>query len=529
MKKKINSCIQNAYKNKYIFLTLTILLFVSHFMVRSKVDWPMRYMIPAFLVLIVLMFVLNFNDVKKIPKNAFYIILLIGSLNSLILPAGTGLDEQAHYANAMQIADGHFINVVDKVTFYKVSPDASFNPEGQVVKYNLYSHEWLQLKHKKSDYSVIKEKKYNIVNPVFIPSAIGIKIGRILSPYVFVSYYLGRMFNILALATMAYFAIKKSKHYAIALFGVSTIPICLWISAGYNYDSFYYGLTLLAISWLINMFDDDNKIQLKDIIVYSVFSCLFVLAKAPVVSIVILPLFISKSYYQSAKIKLMSFVPIILTILLSGMWLAQSRLFSLFGHVSSPDITVDTAKVSNLTYFLAHPKDSIEVFLRTFFDVVGQNSFMQIGSPNSHLQAPFLPIDHDVLNNINIVIFIVMILITSFVVNVGLPTHFKTILLAINVFIIFATIYAIAGDSRVYSQGEPVVEGVQGRYLFITMTSLPVLLSTPIKKIFRVGSDTNVSDVKLEEHISGVVMKLSLFGALLTTYTYFYVTGDLIF
>ena len=117
-----------------------------------------------------------------------------------------------------------------------------------------------------------KEKNYNIANPVFIPSAIGIRIGRILSPYVFVSYYLGRMFNILALATMAYFAIKKSKQYAIALFGVSTIPICLWISAGYNYDSFYYGLTLLAISWLINMFDDENKIQLKDIIVYSCLS-----------------------------------------------------------------------------------------------------------------------------------------------------------------------------------------------------------------------------------------------------------------
>lgn len=529
MKKKLNGCMQNAYKNKYIFLTLTVLLFVSHFMVRSKVDWPMRYMIPAFFVLIVLMFVLNFSDVKKIPRNAFYIILLIGSLNSLILPAGTGLDEQAHYANAMQIADGHFINLVDKTEFYKVSPDAAFNPEGQVDKYNLYSRDWLQLKHKKSDYSAIKEKNYNIANPVFIPSAIGIKIGRILSPYVFVSYYLGRMFNILALATMAYFAIKKSKQYAIALFGVSTIPICLWISAGYNYDSFYYGLTLLAISWLINMFDDENKIQLKDIIVYSVFSCLLVLAKAPMVSIVILPLFISKTHYQSAKIKLVSFVPIALTILLSGMWLAQSRLFSLFGYVSSTETNVDTGKVSNLTYFLAHPKDSIEVFIRTFFDVIGQSSLMQIGSPNGHLQAPFLPIDHVVLNNINIVIFIVMILITSFVVKVGLPTYFKTILLAINVFIIFATIYAIAGDSRVYSQGEPVVEGVQGRYLFITMASLPALLSTPIKKIFRIDSAANVIDMKLEEYICAVVMKLCLFGALLTTYTYFYVTGDLIF
>lgn len=65
MKRKMSAGIRNVYNNKFIFLTLTVLLFMSHFMFNSEVDWPIRYMFPAFCVLVVLMFVLNFNDVKK--------------------------------------------------------------------------------------------------------------------------------------------------------------------------------------------------------------------------------------------------------------------------------------------------------------------------------------------------------------------------------------------------------------------------------------------------------------------------------
>lgn len=527
IKKNINEAIDNLHQNKFILLALTVLLVISHYMVLGEVGWPKRYMLIAFGVVIILMMLIDFNSLEKMPRNALLIIFVVGSMNSLILPAGTGLDEQSHYSNAMQMADGHFMNLVDKQEFYQVSPDALFNPEGQVDKYNLYSPEWLQLEHTESDYSVIKNKSYNIANPVFIPSAIGIKIGRLISHRVYVSYYLGRIFNVLSFAIMAYIAIKKSKRYQIALFSVATLPICLWIPAGYNYDSFYYGLTLLAVSWLINMFDDERKIQAKDIIWYSVFSAPLIFSKPPVVVIIALPLFIPKSYYQSVKVKLVSIIPVVIGLFGAALWMGQSKFFALFGFNSTITQISEPDKITNLEYFSRHIFETVEVFIRTFFKLIGESILTQIKIPNSHFSPPHLPTGHDVTDNINLIIFLLVLVLASFVVNVNLPKYFKVILILLNVFIMFTTIYAIAGDTRVYTQGDGIIMGVQGRYMFILLTMLPALLSPMIKKIF--GGQSMMKKTIQEKYICSLVIKLSLFGAFLTSFTYFYVTGYLLF
>ena len=93
IKKNITDIVTNLRHNKFIFLALIILLFISHYMVFDQVDWPKRYMLIAFFVIAILVIFLDFNALDKMPRNAFLIILLIGSMNSLILPAGTGLDE----------------------------------------------------------------------------------------------------------------------------------------------------------------------------------------------------------------------------------------------------------------------------------------------------------------------------------------------------------------------------------------------------------------------------------------------------
>ena len=91
----------------------------------------------------------------------------------------------------------------------------------------------------------------------------------------------------------------------------------------------------------------------------------------------------------------------------------------------------------------------------------------------------------------------------------------------------FTTIYAIAGDTRVYTQGDGIIMGVQGRYMFILLTMLPALLSPMIKKIF--GGQSMMKKTIQEKYICSLVIKLSLFGAFLTSFAYFYVTGYLLF
>ena len=94
---------------------------------------------------------------------------------------------------------------------------------------------------------------------------------------------------------------------------------------------------------------------------------------------------------------------------------------------------------------------------------------------------------------------------------------------------IFAIIYAISGDPRVYTQGYQQILGVQGRYLFIVIVSLPLLLSESVRKIL--NNDVIPVDMVLKqrEYIYSIVMKLCFCGALLTSYVYFYSIGALNF
>lgn len=521
----------NFFQNKYVFLVLIIFLILTYYLLPVRVDLPWNYIIISLVVLLILMLSINLRDSKKIAQNAFVIIFFIGSLNSLILPAGSGLDEQSHYSRAMQIADGRFFNSVSKEDFYQVSNDYAFNPEGQINKYNLNSQEWLELKHQPSDYSGFERVSKSLFNPVFLPSAIGIKIGQLISPYVYVAYYLGRIFNVLAFALLAYIAIRKSKRYKIALFSTATVPFALWIPAGYNYDSFYFGLTLMVVSILVNMFNETYDIKIKDVLLYSICCGLLVLAKAPVVALIILPLFIPIKYFHDKTTKLHSLIPIILSTFCAFIWLAQGSvkelLKKIFGVATMPVVNSSSSQPSILGQFLSDIGYTFDVFIRTFFDVIGSELFGQIKTPNGHFSPMFVPFDHKISENINMIIFILTLLLVSFVIQVSIPNLFKIVLLGISSFIILAMIYAISGDSRVFQFGNDLIAGLQGRYLFFLILFVPLLLSPYIKKMFHFADNELKLSGDYLTFANSLIIKLCLFGALSTSFIYMFTTGFL--
>lgn len=104
----------------------------------------------------------------------------------------------------------------------------------------------------------------------------------------------------------------------------------------------------MAVSWLINMFDDERKIQAKDIIWYSVFSASLIFSKPPVVVIIALPLFIPKSYYQSVKVKLVSIIPVVIGLFGAALWMGQSKFFALFGFNSTITRLVNLIKLLSI-------------------------------------------------------------------------------------------------------------------------------------------------------------------------------------
>lgn len=478
------------YKNKTVVFFFLISLFFAQFIVQyQQTMWPKLYLLIVFSAMICLLLFSSLNNEKKIAWNAFICIVILGGANTLIMPIRYNLDENTHYYHVLQIADGNFRNQSDEKNFLMISPDflavtklPSKQEYNSPLNTNLYDSQFRNLKNIPAEYNSkwTNDKSGKINNPAYYPSAIGVFIGRKISNHLMVSYYLGRFFNVFFYAILVFLGISISKKFKIPLFIASTIPYTLWITAGFSYDSLYYGLTIIAISLLVNMYTSKEKtIRVKDVLVYSLVCSAFVFCKAPIALLLLLPMFISKKNFLSSKEKYLSLLPILLGFMLVVLWMKQDSILDFLfskGVNDSSSTVVNTLNSERLGYFINHPLYTFALLLRSFSDVfvTFQNS---ISSP-----WPFIN-PSQLMTNINFVYFIISLLFLSATLTIQINNFFRVGIVLLFSVITIGIFYAISGDPRVYKLGDLHIGGVQGRYHFYMIPLLPLLLSPSIQKL----------------------------------------------
>ncbi|OJG75558.1 hypothetical protein RV12_GL001361 [Enterococcus quebecensis] len=468
-----------------MFLLFTIFLIFGQFLLQYKFAiWPKLYMGLAVLAFVMLLSFCRLSDKNKISRNAFILIAVMGILNAFIMPIRQNLDENTHYYHALEVADGKIRNQTNEKNFLMVSPDflgvakLPSKPEYKsLLNTNLYNQEFLQLEHIPSNYEKELLDVSGFNNPAYIPSALGIVAGRLISDKVAVSYYLGRIFNLLFYAFLVWAAVKTSRNYKLQIFVTAAIPYTLWISSGFTYDNLYYGLILLVLAQITNFLSGDKKVTFSNVVKYS-FTCLgLVFCKAPTILLMLLPLFLQKNNYKSPREWLKAVCTIMSFLFLGFLWLVQNMLFKFFmpGSHSADQIIENTSSGGRLSYFINHPVYSVELILRGFSDVV-VTIFESIQKPQPFfMQAGFLGFT-------NIIVFIVLFVLITLQVKFQVNKIFVRMLLAIFSIITLGIIYAITGDPRVFEVGDLHVSGVQGRYHFYMLGFVPLLLAPVIKK-----------------------------------------------
>ena len=472
-----------------------VCLVASQFLIQYiPTTWPFLLMGIVTFAAMLIIFLSKFSGDCSIPRNALILLLFLGTANAIIMPVRYNLDENTHFFNALQVADGHFLKQSDERNFLEISPDfLAITKLPSKYEYkdnyntNIYSEEFKKLKHIKSDY---KEKWLNkrnsaIINPAYYPSALGIVIGRIFSSKLMVSYYLGRIFNVIFYALLVYWGLKISKQYRIQLFVMASVPFALWVTSGYSYDSLYYGIIIIIMAQLTNFWrSQEENISLKSLIYYSI-SCFFLIfCKAPVILIMFLPLAIPIYYYRNKRDKLKGLGIMIVCLGLGGFWLVQEKVFSLLNISKIPTNVIDFANgsqkvesvtaVERMVYFIQHPIDTVSMLLRTISDI-----FVSI---RVSISAP-LPFNNqsEFVGIFNLLIFIFLVFIVSLKLEIVLTKRFKAFILLLYCIITLGIFFAITGDDRVFHLGDIVIIGVQGRYHFYFLTMLPLLISDFIK------------------------------------------------
>ncbi|MGT2949750.1 hypothetical protein BU202_00290 [Streptococcus cuniculi] len=407
--------------------------------------------------------VTNFQEPSKLARNAFVLILFVGSSIALIKPVQYGLDEESHLANAIGLSDSFFFKYSDeRLEDY----ESVFLHDGiRNQKYYRGDDYWYSVEHKKSS---IKGQPKAFDNPAFLPGSIGWNLGRLLSNKVYVSYYLGRIFHVLAFACLVYAAIKLSKVYQEMIYLMGTLPSTMYIVSNYHYDYLYYGASLLIIALLTNILSGKTIITKKIVLCYQGLTSLFIFSKFPLVLVGNLIAVLPNKYYDSKKTRYFSFCIFSLNFLFALLYSGIIPLFSSANPV--------TGSSPGLFYFVKHPLPIIRTMLSMPAVIV-----------NNYMTHPLQYVSHqsDVL--ISITTLVVFSLVTIIVLQTSFRLSKKFIVWSILTLlaVTFLIIYAITGDPRVYSPGNILVGGVQGRYYYFMILMAPILFGHFIHQTFK--------------------------------------------
>lgn len=448
-------------KIRNILIAIILVLF-SRVFLASLFQFTINLKIILLIIGVIIYFILfDPKDKKKLPINALFLIIIFGSVISVVKPVQYGLDEESHLPNVISISDSPIFKYSnEKLEDYNsvFKYDALRNPSKKDKNY------WFNVEHKKSK---IKGVRVGFDNPAFIPSAIGWNIGRLISKKVFVSYYLGRIFEVIVFAILAYLALKISKVFREAIYLFSTFPAVLYIIAGYHYDYLYFGASLIALALLTNVLSEKNKVDKKYAIAFQCTTLLFAFSKFPFILTGSLFSVLPNRYYKDKKMRLFSSLLFLLNLFISFIYVGIIKLFPSGNSISGEG--------PGLFYFLTHPLP----LLRTLF-------LAPYGIINDFISDPLKYVSERSAFLIAVSIFTFFFIIFVIILRnkIELPKFYKFYSLLLLLGTATLIIVAISGDPRVYHKGDITVGGVQGRYYYFILMFLPLFCGSWFRKLF---------------------------------------------
>lgn len=459
-------------------LTLPILFniqFTSHF-------WILIFGVGFYLLLF------DTNSVKKLPLNAFFLVAIFGTVVSLIKPVQYGLDEESHLPNVISVSDSLFFKYSnEKLSDYDsvFSYDVLRNPDRKPAQ------DFYLEKHSESR---IRGKAIGFDNPAFVPAAIGWSVGRIVSDRIYVSYYLGRIFQVLAYAALVYLALKISKSYREGLYIFATFPAVIYVVAGYHYDYLYFGGSLIAIALLTNFLSAHQKIGKKEVVAFQASILAFAFSKFPMILLGSLLTFLPKKYYKTSSIRLFSSLIFILNLFIGLLYTGIIKLFPTSGSAISGD-------GPGLFYFITHPLP----LLRTLSIAPDAVLHDFIASPLKYVSS-----GSGFLTAITICLFFSLSFLVILKNKIVVPKIFQAVSAVLFLAVSSLIIIAISGDTRVYHVGDMLVGGVQGRYYYFIIVFLPLLISSWINDVLIKENTIIIEEEKFNKIIQYSIVYLNI-------------------
>lgn len=242
---------------------------------------------------------------KALPRFYLVILLLMGTMYSAVFLPGTAPDEPYHYESSFYYSNlitGHTNEdslLVMRETDIKLENDALTTV---MDKESYQSVRQALTDNSSNDFettSIDGQTKSLPQTRVF--SAIGISLGQLFGLNGAMTFYLGRLFNFLCFALLAFAAYKITPVGKMLFAAITLLPMTLHITSSYSYDATIIGLSLLLIALCLKGIYSEQKCSQKLLIVIPVVTFFLAPCKVLYALSALLVFLIPNSNFSSKK------------------------------------------------------------------------------------------------------------------------------------------------------------------------------------------------------------------------------------
>ncbi len=369
---------------------------------------------------------------------------------------GISWDDQYHYDHALSLVyltDDTRYEADDNIEHYSVKymPDEKHSPE-KLRRYYKELNDSYKLKELANDKN--HKYAYDIHSYAYLPSALGIFIGRGLSLSYTKTVMMGRFFNALFYILIIALGIRKL-HYGKALMGVLGLnPMSVFLASSYSYDAWVIAFMFLGYAYYISMLQSDEKITFKDQLLMVGFVAIACLPKQIYFTMLLPMLFVSKKHFKSNK----EWKRFIFIDLIAGLALLISFIIPFFVHTENyndPNGGAGIDAMGQVSFILHQPLAYVRVFIgfmRGYLNLDNSWWYIQdIGYLNAGKYFA----------TVLVVFFVVAFLDRKNTVKITVWERFKVFCsIAITITLITTAIYVSFNPVA-----SPVINGCQFRYL----------------------------------------------------------------
>lgn len=324
------------------------------------------------------------SRVRHRVEMAFLVGLIsCGLLYSVVFAPGTVPDETYHFEASYKLAD-YIMLQGPTVDSLPVRADDSALLDGMLqswaLGYDKYRSVIDQFAFFVNDASRVAVEPVSsfdwTANPPYIklPSALGIVLATLLNLGSFPLFYLGRFFNLLMFAALAYFAVRITPVGKNAMMVAGLLPMTLHLASSYSYDAGIMGLAFLLTGMCLRAVYGEGLMSRKEKAGIVVVAVLLAPCKVVYTVIALLVILIPRKRFSSTAASARFKAIAIGCALLSVLVFRAAGLLQMAGVASS-----STAEGSrgdeygtfySLSGLVSDPLNTVLLFLRTF-DVQG--------------------------------------------------------------------------------------------------------------------------------------------------------------